>query len=392
LFSARVSPATAACGVTQRRCVHGTKSECPSRANGRGSTETEVRALMKVLIGVDPHKASVAVAAVNEAGGELIERAAFPQNRAGLRSLERWAKRFPERRWAVENAGGLGRHLVGRLAAAGESVVDVPPKLSARVRVLSTGNARKNDGLDALATALAASRNERLAAVDPEIGSEVLRLLSERREDLVAERTRALNRLHRLLWDLVPGGMAGTLSAPRAASILRGIRPQGGASARLRRRLASEVLCDVRTLDRKIADLNGLIEAEVEASGTTLTEIFGIGSILAARIIGTVGDVARFPTKAHFASYAGTAPVEAASGEVVRHRLSLAGNRKLNYALHLVAVCQARSDVRGGTYYRKKIAEGKSRKEALRCLKRRVCDAVFRSLVADSRAHSRSAA
>jgi transposase len=103
--------------------------------------------------------------------------------------------------------------------------------------------------------------------------------------------------------------------------------------------------------------------------------------------------VARFPTKAHyFASYAGTAPVEASSGEVVRHRLSLAGNRHLNYALHMLATCQARSDARGGTYYRKKLAEGKSRKEALRCLKRRVCDAVFRSLMADSRAHSRSAA
>ena len=135
---------------------------------------------MKVLIGVDPHKASVAVAAVDEVG-ELIECATFPQNRAGLRALERWAKRFPERRWAVENAGGLGRHLAGRLVAAGESVVDVPPKLSARVRVLSSGSARKNDELDALATALAASRNERLAAVDPEAASEVLRLLSERR-------------------------------------------------------------------------------------------------------------------------------------------------------------------------------------------------------------------
>ncbi|MCA1719178.1 MAG: IS110 family transposase [Actinobacteria bacterium] len=348
---------------------------------------------MEVLIGVDPHKTSVAVAAVDEAKGELVERAAFPQDRAGLRSLERWAKRFPERRWAVENAGGLGRHLAGRLAAAGESVVDVPPKLSARVRVLSSfaGNARKNDGLDALATALAASRNERLAAVDPEAASEVLRLLSERREDLVAERTRSLNRLHGLLRDLVPGGVARTLSADRAARILRGIRPQG-ASARLRRRLASEILRDVRTLDRKVADLNGRIEVEVEASGTTLTEIFGIGPILAARIIGTVGDVGRFPTKAHFASYSGTAPVEASSGEVVRHRLSLAGNRKLNNALHMVALCQARSDARGGGYYRKKIAEGKSRKEALRCLKRRVCDAVFRSLMADSRAPSRSAA
>ena len=260
-------------------------------------------------------------------------------------------------------------------------MVDVPPKLSARVRVLSSGNARKNDGVDALATALAASRNERLAPVDPEAASEVLRLLSERREDLVAERTRALNRLHALLRDLLPGGVTGKLSADRAARILRGIRPKG-ASARLRRQLASEVLRDLRTLDRKIADLSGRIEAEVEASGTALTEIFGVGPVLAARIIGTVGDVRRFPSKGHFASYSGTAPLEASSGEVVRHRLSLAGNRKLNYALHMVATCQARSDARGGTYYRKKMAEGKSRKEALRCLKRRVSDAVFRRLLA----------
>jgi transposase len=345
---------------------------------------------MKVLIGVDPHKASVSVAVVNQVG-ELLECATFLQNRAGLRALERWAKRFPERRWAVENAGGLGRHLAQRLAAAGESVVNVPPKLAARVRVLSTGNARKTDGLDALATALAAWRNERLAEVDAEAESEVLRLLSERREDLVAERTRALNRLHGLLRDLVPGGVPGTLSTHRAARILRGIRPQG-APARVRRQLASEVLRDIRTLERKIADLNERIEAEVEASGTSLIEIFGIGPILAAKIIGTVGSVARFPTKAHFASYSGTAPVEASSGEVVRHRLSLAGNRHLNTALHMVAVCQARSDVRGGAYYRKKLAEGKSRKEALRCLKRRVSDAVFKTLIADLEGSSCSVA
>ena len=196
--------------------------------------------------------------------------------------------------------------------------MDVPPKLSARVRLLSTGNACKNDGLDALATAMAASRNECLAAVDPEAASEVLRLLSERREDLVAERARALNRLHALLRDLLPGGVAGKLSAERAARILRGIRPKGAASARLRRRLASEVLRDVRTLDRKIADLSGRIEAEIEASGTTLTEIFGVGPVLAARIIGTVGNVARFPSKAHFASYAGTAPVDTESGCRIR--------------------------------------------------------------------------
>ena len=149
---------------------------------------------------------------------------------------------------------------------------------------------------------------------------------------------------------------------------------------------------DISTPDRKIADLSGRIEAEVEASGSTLTEIFGVGPILAATILGTVGDVARFPSKAHFASYSGTAPVEASSGKVVRHRLSLGGNRHLNYALHMAATSQARSDARGGTYYRKKIAEGKSHKEALRCLKRRICDAVYRSLLTDSQAPSRSAA
>ncbi len=159
--------------------------------------------------------------------------------------------------------------------------------------------------------------------------------------DLVAERTRAFNRLHRLLRDLVPGGVAGTLSASRATRILRSIRPKG-TSAGIRRRLASEILRDIRTLERKIADLNERIEAEVEASSTTLTEIFGIGPILAAKIIGTVGSVVRFPTKTHFASYSGTAPVETSTGEVVRHRRSLAGNRQLNNTLHMVAVCQAR--------------------------------------------------
>jgi transposase len=200
----------------------------------------------------------------------------------------------------VENAGGLGRHLARSLATADEFVRDVRPKLSVRVRVLSTGNARKNVGLDTLATALAASRDEWLATVDHETGSEVLRLLFERREDLVAER------------------------------ILRGIRPWG-ASSRLRRRLASEVLRDVGTLDRKVADLNERIEVEIEASGTTLTEIFGVGPILAARIIGT--GLATWRASRPRPTSPPT-PVRAGggleSGEVVRHRLSLAGNRNLN--------------------------------------------------------------
>ena len=150
---------------------------------------------MEVLIGVDPHKATNVVAAIDEQG-EVVGQETFPANRKGMRALERWAKRFPERRWAVEGAGGIGRPLAQKLLAGGEQVVDVPPKLSAKVRVLSTGNARKNDRLDATFTALAALRNDRLASVQPEDGpeghAEILRLLTERREDLVAERTRAL--------------------------------------------------------------------------------------------------------------------------------------------------------------------------------------------------------
>jgi hypothetical protein len=149
---------------------------------------------MKVLIAVDPDKASVAVAAVDGGKGEVLERAGFPQNRASLRALECWPKRFPERRsgqWKTPAvSAGTWRGVGGN--RGGESDVDVPLRLSAPVRVLSSGNARKNDGLDALATAVAASCNERLTAVDPEAASEVLRLPSERREDLAAGRTRAL--------------------------------------------------------------------------------------------------------------------------------------------------------------------------------------------------------
>jgi transposase len=341
---------------------------------------------MEIVIGVDPHKATNVVAAIDEQG-ELVGQQSFAANRKGLRALQRWAKHFPERRWAVEGAGGIGRPLAQKLLAAGERVVDVPPKLSSRVRVLSTGNARKNDALDATFTALAALRNDRLGSVQPEDGpeghAEILRLLSERREDLVCERTRALNRLHVLLRDLLSDPVGKQLSANAAAKLLRRARPKHPAG-RVRRRLAAELVRDVRALDRRIAELDERIGVEVETSGTTLTKIFGVGPILAAKIVGIVGDVSRFPSKAHFASYAGVAPIEASSGEVVRHRLSLAGNRRLNQVMHMIAVCQARSDPRGGAYHRKKLAEGKSRREAIRCLKRRVSDAVYGALVADS--------
>jgi transposase len=336
---------------------------------------------MEVLIGIDPHKATNAVAAV-DGEGALVELATFATDRSGLRSLARWGRRFEERRWAVEGAGGLGRPIAQHLLGAGERVVNVPPKLSARVRLLSAGNERKNDSLDAAYTALAALRGERLAEVLAEDRASVLRMLSERREDLVRERTRTLNRLHQLLCDLLPGGVTGRLSADRAARMLRRVRPRS-VPGRTRRQLASDLVRDVRSLDRRVGDLDHRIRSTLTDSPTRLTEIYGIGPVLAAKIIGRVLTVARFPTKAHFASYTGTAPVEVSSGGTVRHRLSRGGERQLNHALHMVAICQITRETKGRTYYRRKLAEGKSQREALRSLKRRISDAVYKKLCAD---------
>lgn len=336
---------------------------------------------MKVLIGVDPHKAANSLA-VMDGRGEVVEQARFATNRAGLRSLDRFGRRFPERRWAVESAGGLGRPIAQRLVAQGESVVDVPAKLSARTRLLSTGNERKNDNLDATYTALAANGRDSLTEVLEEGHAAVLRMLSDRRDDLVTERTRALNRLHVLLRDLVPGGAKRNLSADDAAKLLRSVKPCASAAC-ARRQLACDLITDLRRLDRQIAELERRVRAAVKEACTTLTKLFGVGPILAAKIIGQVGTIARFPTKAHFASYTGTAPIEASSGDVVRHRLSRIGNRKLNHALHMIAIVQIRHATNGRTYYCRKVAEGKSDKEALRCLKRRISDAVFKALSAD---------
>jgi transposase len=238
---------------------------------------------MGVLIGIDPHKATNAVAAIDERG-ELLGYAVFSTDRAGLRSLRRWGKRFPERRWAVEGAGGLGRPVALRLVGAGETVVDVPAKLSSRARLLATGNARKNDRVDAFHVALAALGGGRLAEAVEEEHSETLRMLSERREDLVKERTRTLNRLHASLRDLLPGGAPKKLSTQGAARVLRGVRPRGG-PARTRRRLAADLLRDVRRLDRQLRELELRIREAVEEASTGLTRLFGVGPILAAKIL-----------------------------------------------------------------------------------------------------------
>jgi transposase len=336
---------------------------------------------MPVMIGVDPHKASHT--AVLDEHGCLLGQQCVPATLDGYRQLREWAGRWPQRCWAVEGAHGIGRALAQRLVGDGEQVLDVPAKLAARVRVLSVGHGRKSDPDDAVSVAVAARHAPSLRQVGVEDQAVVLHLLTKRRQDLVAARTQTINRLHRLLMDLVPGGARRNLTANRAAALLAQVAPTG-APAVTRWQLATELVDDIRQLER-IAAVEARIKAVVVQCNTSLLGLFGVGPVLAATFLGEVGDVRRFPTKHQFAAHTGTAPLEASSGQVVRHRLSRAGDRKLNHALYMMAMVQVRRPSAGQAYYQRKLAEGKSAKEALRCLKRRLSDAVFRCLVLDQR-------
>ena len=332
------------------------------------------------VIGIDPHKS------VHEACA-LIDsepvRLRVPASRTGYRKLLGWAQAFPQRTWAIEGAHGLGRHLAQFLLASGEQVVDVPSFLSARVRELSRGGRRKTDAIDALATARAARDADELHPVLAEDLSTVIDMLNERRDNLIGQRTRTANQLHALLRDLAPGGLDGELTTASATRALRSIRPDT-VVVEQRKRLAHDLLRDIRTLDRQLADLERRLDDVLLEHGTTLTELGGVGDVLAARVLAHTGSVDRFPTEAHYASYAGVAPVEIASGEHTRHRLSRAGNRQLNCALHLIALQQVRHNREGGgDYYRRKLAAGKTHKEAMRCLKRRISSKLYRRMVAD---------
>jgi transposase len=213
----------------------------------------------------------------------------------------------------------------------------------------------------------------------------VLRLLANRHQDLTSLRTQAVCRLHALIAAMVPGGVQRRISADSATSRLRTIHPDNAAEA-ARKEMALELVADVRRLDNNIAEVKKRITAAVAASGTSVTEVYGVGPIVAALLIGHSGDITRFPTKGHYASYNGTAPIEASSGKVVRHRLNQRGNRQLNHALHMAAVTQISHDTEGRAYYQRKIdVDAKSTQEARRALKRKISDAVFRQLRADAR-------
>ena len=214
-------------------------------------------------------------------------------------------------------------------------------------------------------------------------------MLVDRRQELTRARVQTVNRLQRLLSELTPGTAKKNLTALQAKAILASVRPRDIAG-KTRKRLALEQLADLIAVDKKIKALTKELKAMVKASGSSLMDLPGVGPIVAARVLADVGDVARFADRNRFASWTGTAPIEASSGEIVRHRLSRAGNRRMNHMIHIAAATQIRLDTPGRAYYRRKLTEGKTRMEAMRCLKRRISDAIYRQLLPDTHAGSTS--
>lgn len=268
-----------------------------------------------VMIGAGPHKEShtaVAIGAAEEVLGRVRVRACAGQ--AGR--LLAWAKAWPERTWAAGGAGGLGHLLARQLVTAGEPVLDVPPKLAARVRLLATGNVNKNDPNDARSVAVAALRSEACAPMRAEDHTAVLKLWAKRHRDLSRARNQVVCRLHAVLCDLVPGGISKCITAGQAARILDQAEPHGTAGA-ARWILAGQFPAGLRRTGIQRRDVKKKLAAAVRTSGTTVTEIFGVGPAVAAAVLGDVGDLSRFAGPDSFAAYNGTAPAGVSSGNRV---------------------------------------------------------------------------
>jgi transposase len=211
-----------------------------------------------------------------------------------------------------------------------------------------------------------------------------LRMLTDRRDELAHQRVQTVNRLQRLFSELLPGQRKRDLSAAQAKTMLASVRPRDIAG-KTRRRMAAEQIADLVAVDAKLKKIKTELKSTVLERGSRLMDIYGVGPAGAARVLADVGDVARFVDRNRFASWTGTAPLDASSGEQTRHRLSRAGNRRMNHLLHVAAIVQIRHDTEGRAYYRRKLAAGKTPMEALRCLKRRLSDVIYRQLVADAR-------
>lgn len=342
----------------------------------------------RVVIGMDPHKRSATIE-VMTSDETIVGGGRFATDREGYAGMRRYAAQWPERVWAIEGCAGIGKHIAVRLIAEGEQVVDVPPKLSARARVFTTGQGRKTDATDAHSVALVGTRMAGLRPVVTDEQLEVLRLLVDRRRSLGDEHTRKTCQLHQLLLELIPGGAKRDLSAAQAKALLAKVRPRD-VVGKTRRRVAAELVADLERIYARKKAANKELTELLRATGTSLLDLHGIGPTGAARLLVEVGDITRFPTKAHFASWNGTAPIDASSGDQNRHRLSRAGNRQINRVLHTMARVQLRNDTAGRDYYDRKKADGKAPMEAMRCVKRRLSDIVYKQMLDDAMRARRS--
>ncbi len=334
-----------------------------------------------MIVGIDSHKEMLAACIVDRLG-RVLGAQPFSNTPEGHEELLVWARGHGEiDRFGIEGSGGFGRAVARRLDKEGERVFEVPANLTLRER-RRLKKAGKSDPEDALAIARVTARERDLPPVRRHPAHSELRLLVDYREQLLSERTKLANRVHADLTALRPGyqrlcpKLVTKKAMAEAKALLHGIPGLHSDLARRRLQRVAEIDDELRDLGRDIA-------GRVAKSGTRLLDIHGIGSLTAARILAEVDDVRRFRSKDHFASANGTAPIPASSGQTIRHRLNRGGNRRLNRAIHLVALTQARSDPRGRTYVERRRAEGKTWREAIRCLKRRLSDVIYRCLLRD---------
>ena len=332
-----------------------------------------------VVLGADLHKRSHTIVVIDATGRQLAEKT-IEATDAGHLELRRWAAQWPERTWGLEDCRHLSRRLDAELVRAGESVVRVSPKLMAGARRFGR-EPGKSDPIDALAVARAVQREPDLPVATLDGPDRQVRLLVDHREDLVGERTRHESRLRWFLVELA-------IAEPKPRSLDRAV-VQTGLSAVLAERtepvarFARDLLARIVELSATIRALEHEVELLVRTMAPTLLTLPGCGALTAAKIIGETAGVSRFRSKGAFARHNGTAPVPVWSGNVVRHRLNRGGNRQLNVALHRIAITQIRLGGEGKAYFEHRQASGDSRTEAIRALRRRLSDEVFRRLRAD---------
>jgi transposase len=338
-----------------------------------------------IVVGVDAHSQTHTAAAVNGETGEQLGVREVQARSAGHEQLLAWARELgSDRVWAIEDCRHLSSGLERLLLEAGERVLRVPPMLmaSARKTVRSFG---KSDAIDALAVARAALREPDLPQARPAGAERELRLLSDHREDLIQEGTRYQRRLRWHLHEIDPDLAPPLRGAAKQRNLDRLSRQLARREQSAQVRICRELIRRIRELAKRVTELDRELALLVKRQDNGLLEIPGCGAITAARILAEVGHPDRFASEARLASYAGVAPLDASSGRQQRHRLNRTGNRRLNRALYTIALTQIRIHAPAREYFARRLTEGKTRREALRALKRELIRSIYR-IITDARA------